>query len=177
MDDQTILVILVIGIVGWLIVRKLLFSKSASFDISNTKRPVKSSKPTLPVKNDKLVVTRNAVPSDEWCRTSKVGFQQPESTVEEIPIPHAEEPHAMLVTNLVNAILDGEELIAPGESGIGSVELANVMVYSGLINETIDLPMDGTAWEAKLNDLIAKSTHEKKTVEVSKEDFTASFRR
>ena len=129
------------------------------------------------LENDKLVVTRNAVPSDEWCRTSKVGFQQPESTVEEIPIPPAEEPHAMLVTNLVNAILDGEELIAPGESGIGSVELANVMVYSGLINETIDLPMDGTAWEAKLNDLIAKSTHEKKTVEVSKEDFTASFRR
>ncbi|HAD98478.1 MAG TPA: hypothetical protein DCG19_13800 [Cryomorphaceae bacterium] len=64
MDDQTILVILVIGIVGWLIVRKLLFSKSASFDISNTKRPVKSSKPTLPVKNDKLVVIENGSVSD-----------------------------------------------------------------------------------------------------------------
>ena len=143
---------------------------SNRFEIAGTKGRVL-------LENDKLIVTRNAVPSDEWCRTSKVGFQQPESTVEEIPIPPAEEPHAMLVTNLVNAILDGEELIAPGESGIGSVELANVMVYSGLINETIDLPMDGTAWEAKLNDLIAKSTHEKKTVEVSKEDFTASFRR
>ena len=77
----------------------------------------------------------------------------------------------------MDAILDGKELIAPGESGIGSVELANVMVYSGLINETVDLPMDSAAWEAKLNDLIANSTHEKKVVEVSNEDFTASYRR
>ena len=30
------------------------------------------------LENDKLIVTRNAVPSDEWSRTSKIGFQQPE---------------------------------------------------------------------------------------------------
>jgi hypothetical protein len=51
------------------------------------------------------------------------------------------------------------------------------MVYSGLLGQAIDLPMDGAAWEAKLNELIANSTHEKKTVEVSNEDFTASFRK
>ena len=129
------------------------------------------------LENDKLIVTRNAVPSDEWSRTSKIGFQQPDTTVEEIPIPGAEDAHAKLVANFVNAILDGEPLIAPGASGIGSVELANVMVYSGLLGQAIDLPMDGAAWEAKLNELIANSTHEKKTVEVSNEDFTASFRK
>ena len=129
------------------------------------------------LENDKLIVTRNAVPSDEWSRTSKVGFQQPKTTVEEIPIPGAEDTHAKLVANFVNAILDGEPLIAPGASGIGSVELANVMVYSGLLGQAIDLPMDGAAWEAKLNELIANSTHEKKTVEVSNKDFTASFRK
>ena len=129
------------------------------------------------LENDKLIVTRNAVPSDEWSRTSKVGFQQPKTTVEEIPIPGAEDTHAKLVANFVNAILDDEPLIAPGASGIGSVELANVMVYSGLLGQAIDLPMDGAAWEAKLNELIANSTHEKKTIEVSNEDFTASFRK
>ena len=129
------------------------------------------------LENDKLIVTRNAVPSDEWSRTSKIGFQQPKTTVEEIPIPGAEDAHAKLVANFVNAILDGEPLIAPGASGIGSVELANVMVYSGLLGQAIDLPMDGAAWEAKLNELIANSTHEKKTIEVSNEDFTASFRK
>ena len=143
---------------------------SNRFEIAGTKGRVL-------LENDKLVLTRNEVASDEWSKTSKIGFQQPETTVEEIPIPGVENAHAMLMTNFVDAILDGKELIAPGESGIGSVELANVMVYSGLINETIDLPMDSAAWEAKLNDLIANSTHEKKVVEVSNEDFTASYRR
>jgi len=129
------------------------------------------------LENDRLLVTRNSVPSDEWSRTSKIGFQQPETTVEEIPIPCAENAHAKLVSNFVNSILDGEELIAPGASGIGSVELANVMVYSGILGKAIDLPMDGAAWEAKLNELIANSTHEKKVVEVSNEDFSASFRK
>ncbi len=131
----------------------------------------------LILENDTLTLTRNEVPSDEWCKTSKIGFQKPETTVEEIPIPGADAAHATLMTNFVNAILDGEALIAPGVEGLGSVELANVMVYSGLLNESVDLPMDGAAWEAKLNELIANSTHEKKVVEVSSEDFAASFRK
>ena len=129
------------------------------------------------LENDRLIVTRNEVASDEWSRTSKIGFKQPESTVEEIPIPGADNAHAQLIANFVNAILDGEALIAPGASGIGSVELANVMVYSGLLGQAVDLPMDSAAWESKLNELIASSTHEKKTVEVSNEDFSASFRK
>ena len=143
---------------------------SNRFEISGTKGRAL-------LENDQLILTRNAVPSDEWSKTSKIGFQQPETTVEDIPIPGADNGHAQLVANFVDAILDGTELIAPGESGIGSVELANVMVYSGLINEPVDLPLDSAAWEAKLNDLIANSTHEKKVVEISNEDFTASYRR
>ena len=143
---------------------------SNRFEIAGTKG-------RLILENDRLTLTRNAVPSDEWCKTSKIGFQKPETTVEEIPIPSADAAHATLMTNFVNAILDGEALIAPGVEGLGSVELANVMVYSGLLNESVDLPMDGAAWEVKLNELIANSTHEKKVVEVSSEDFAASFRK
>jgi len=143
---------------------------SNRFEIAGTKGRVI-------LENDKLVLTRNEVPSDKWSQTSKIGFKQPGTTVEDIPIPSAEAPHSVLITNFVSAILDGEELIAPGASGIGSVELANVMVYSGLINENVDLPMDSAAWETKLNELIANSTHEKKVVEVSSEDFEASYRR
>lgn len=143
---------------------------SNRFEIAGTKG-------RLILENDTLTLTRNEVPSDEWCKTSKIGFQKPETTVEEIPIPGADAAHATLMTNFVNAILDGEALIAPGVEGLGSVELANVMVYSGLLNESVDLPMDGGAWEVKLNELIANSTHEKKVVEVSSEDFAASFRK
>jgi len=79
--------------------------------------------------------------------------------------------------NFVNAILDGEPLIAPGEEGIHSVELANVILYSSLIDQPVALPMDSAAYEQKLNQLIAGSKAEKKVVEVSNEDFTKSFNR
>ena len=143
---------------------------SNRFEIAGTKG-------RLILENNKLTLTRNAVPSDQWSKTSKIGFQQPETTVEEIQIPGADAPHAKLMTNFVNAILDGEALIAPGTEGLSSVELANVMVYSGLLGQAVDLPMDSAAWEDKLNELITNSTHEKKTVEVSSEDFAASFRK
>ena len=42
---------------------------------------------------------------------------------------------------------------------VGSVELANVLLYSSLINQTVDLPMDSKAWETKLNELIANAIH------------------
>ena len=79
--------------------------------------------------------------------------------------------------NFINAILDGEPLIAPGAEGIHSVELANVMLYSSLLGQTVELPMDSAAYEKRLNELIAASRHEKKVVEVSNEDFTQGFRR
>jgi hypothetical protein len=68
-------------------------------------------------------------------------------------------------------------LTAPGEEGIHSIELANAMLYSGLNGQTVDLPMDGAAYERKLNELIASSKMEKKVVKNSNEDFTKSFMR
>ena len=94
----------------------------------------------------------------------------------EIPFENAVLPHAIMLQNFVNAILDGEPLIAPGAEGIHSVELANVMVYSSLRGETVELPMDGAAWAAQLERLIAESKVQKK-VAGGGADFTASFRR
>ena len=79
--------------------------------------------------------------------------------------------------NFVDAILDGAPLISPGEEGIHSIELANVMLYSGLIEQTVTMPMDSAAYERKLQQLVADSKFEKKVVEISSEDFTKSFTR
>ncbi len=79
--------------------------------------------------------------------------------------------------NFVNAIREGEALIAPGTDGLNSVELANVLLYSALEDKSIQMPMDGAAFESKLNTLISESTHEKKVKEVSGEDFASSFNR
>jgi predicted dehydrogenase len=126
---------------------------------------------------DKLTLTRNESDMLEFSRTAKLGFAKPEVWNVDIPFGAAAGLHAVLMQNFVNAILAGEPLIAPGAEGIHSVELANVILYSSLIGQTVQLPMDSAAYEKKLNELIATSKVEKKVVEVSNEDFTASFRR
>ena len=54
----------------------------------------------------------------------------------------------------VSRACDGKPLRVPGEEGIHSVELANVMLYSSLINQTVELPMDSGAFEKNLQQLI-----------------------
>lgn len=131
----------------------------------------------LVLENNRLSFTRNETDMLEFSRTARQGFIKPEIWNIEIPFDNAVLPHAIMVQNFVNAILDGEPLIAPGPEGIHSVELANAMVYSSLLEQTLELPMDGAAWERKLNQLIAESKVQKKVVAVETSDFAASFRR
>lgn len=131
----------------------------------------------LVMENNKLAFTRNEADMVQFSQTAKQGFVKPDVWNVEIPITDAAVPHAIMTQNFVNAILDGEPLIAPGAEGIHSVELANVVVYSSLLNQTVELPMDGAGWENKLNELIAGSKVQKKVVSVEAMDFASSFRR
>ena len=132
---------------------------------------------TLVLENGKLMFTRNAADMIEFSRTAKSGFTKPDARAEEVSFTNATAPHAALMQNFVNAILDGEKLIAPGDEGVHSVELANAMVFSSLTKETVELPMNGAAWETKLNQLIAESKLEKKVMQVEASDFASSFRK
>jgi len=131
----------------------------------------------LVLERDKLSFTRNETDMLEFSRKAKVGFAKPDVWHAEIPFDNAPNPHAILMQNFVNAILDREPLIAPGEEGLHSVELANVILYSSLLGQTVELPMDSAAYEKKLNQLIAESKLEKKVVEIANEDFAKSFTR
>ena len=135
------------------------------------------SRGKLVLENNQLIFTRNDADMIEFSKTVKSGFAKPDVWNVEIPFESAANAHATLMQNFVDAILDGTPLIAPGCEGLGSVELANVLLYSSLLGETVALPMDSAAWEAKLNDLIANSKHEKKVMATSTEDFTKSFRK
>src|ERR1051325_10635298 len=126
---------------------------------------------------DKISFTRNEADMIQFSKSAKVGFAKPGVWNVEIPFENASNSHAVLMQNFVNAILEGEPLIAPGAEGIHSVELANVILYSSLVGETVEMPLDSAAYETKLNGLIAGSRIEKKVVEVANEDFAKSFRR
>ncbi|HOZ49016.1 MAG TPA: Gfo/Idh/MocA family oxidoreductase [Candidatus Hydrogenedentes bacterium] len=123
-----------------------------------------------------LLFRRNSVGTKEFTQTATGGFDRPECWDCKIPIKDAKTGHAVITQNFVNAILDGEPLIAPAEEGIRSVELANAMIYSSLMDQTVELPLDGAAYEAQLKELIAGSRFEKKTADSSDADISASFR-
>ena len=138
---------------------------------------IAGSRGRLVLENNRLTFTRNTADALEWSRTATVGFSKPDVWNVEIPFTDAPHPHATLVQNFVSAILDGAPLIAPGRDGLGSVELANAIVFSSIRGETLELPLSGAAWEQELKRLITESQFSKQTRTVAAEDFAASFRR
>jgi hypothetical protein len=138
---------------------------------------ITGSRGRLVLENNRLTLLENEADALEWSRTATVGFSKPAVVEHDLPFENHPAPHAALMTNFVDTILDGTPLIAPGADGIHSVELANSMVYSSILEQTLTLPLDGAAWEAELQRRIRDSRFEKTVREVAIDDFAQSFRR
>ena len=114
---------------------------------------------------------------DEFCRTSRESF--PSIPTWDIVIPTKKDtghPHQDVIDVFVKAILDPEKkLIAEGEEGIRAIEFGNAMLYSGLKNETVTLPMDTDKFDAMLQDLIRNSRFAKKEAKETVVDMGNSF--
>ena len=112
----------------------------------------------LVYENGIITFTRNAMPTTEFSRTTTALFGAPESSTTTIPMgPDHGGQHNAIVQNFVDAILDGTPLIAPAAEGRNSVELGNAMLYSSLKNKTIELPLDGAAYQRTLKQLVKNS--------------------
>jgi predicted dehydrogenase len=126
--------------------------------------------------NDRLSFTRNEVPMTEFSRTTNQSFATPPTWNVELPVNGHGGQHVEVLQNFVDAILGGAPLVAPAVEGIHSVELANAMLYSSLTNRTVDLPLNGAAYERRLKKLIASSRYRKKVVrQAGPVDLTKSF--
>jgi len=129
------------------------------------------------LENQKITFTRNEVSMREFSKTSKAGFAKPDVWNAEVPYEATGGTHWEITQNFVDAILDGAPLVSPAAEGTNSVELANAILYSALEGTTIELPLDGQAYERRLMQLIKESKFEKKVVQSAGEDFTKSFNR
>lgn len=78
----------------------------------------------------KLTWWKLAVPEREFCVTCKEGFAQPEMTVTEVETDNIELGHNGILQNFTNAILYGEELLAPGYEGINGLNISNAIHLS-----------------------------------------------
>lgn len=122
----------------------------------------------LVVENGKILFTRNEVSAAEFNKTSKSGFDTPETWNCEIPfrdVAPLKKGHWAITQDFVNAILDGTPLFVEAEEGLKSCELANAMLLSAFTDRTVELPLDGDVYERELNKRIAESRFEKKVVE------------
>lgn len=121
--------------------------------------------------------TRIEAPMSEWNKTATGPFSSPASDEVDLQVEGKGGQHIEVLQNFTNAILKDEELISPAAEGIHSVELANAMLYSTFTVSTVELPLDGAAYEARLKDLIANSTFKKEVTDTlsGPQDLSGSF--
>jgi predicted dehydrogenase len=65
--------------------------------------------------------------------------------------------HSGILQNFTNAILYGEELLAPGFDGIRSLNISNAAYLSDWTGEPVSLPVDGDRFEELLGERVLAS--------------------
>ena len=119
----------------------------------------------------KLVVERAAVTfyknkmgENEFNATHTGGFGEPGYEVINVEITEKETGHNGILQNYTNAILNGEELLAPGCEGIRGLSISNAMHMSDWTGEAINpMEIDEDRFYALLQEKIAQSTFKKET--------------
>jgi predicted dehydrogenase len=129
------------------------------------------------IEGSRLQFIRNQVPAREFSRTSDRSFDAPPAEITETTIDGTGPQHRGILANFADAILHGAPLIATAHEGIHSVELANAILYSSHEGRPIEMPLDGAAYQAFLEERIRTSTHRKRVVDAATaaDDFAASF--
>ena len=125
----------------------------------------------------KIVFDRNVISEREYNAATKVAFGGPECWKCEIPVDNSSyEQHIGILKNFANAILNGEELIAPGEDGIKGLTISNAIHLSSWTGEEVktkEFPDD--KFYNLLKEKIRNSTVVKKEKKTEEVDFTKSY--
>lgn len=124
---------------------------------------ITGDKGKLVYEGGKLRFWKNAVPERVFNAETKEGFSRPACEMIEITPEGKGLEHRGITQNVVNAILFGEKLLAPGYEGINGLTISNAMHLSSWTGETVTLPIDKELYLSKLNEHIASSKNKKDT--------------
>jgi len=115
------------------------------------------------VENEKLTFWRLRQSERLFNKEYKAGgFEAPECWKCEVPIKSKDTEERMeIINNWIDAILDGTELLSPGEEGINGLMISNAMLLSTWINDWVKIPIDEDLFYEKLRDKIAISKFNK----------------
>ena len=109
------------------------------------------------VEGRKVTVRKLAVPVSEFSRSTTGIFSKPDHTEEVLEFPVVETPHARIMADFAEAVLEGTPLLAPGVEGLASVELANAFVLSAWEKSAVRLPLDAERYAGHLDRKIRES--------------------
>lgn len=132
----------------------------------------------LVCEDGKLTFWRNVVSEREFNKTNTSTFANLENWKCEIPVkPDTVQEHSALLENFAKAILEGEELIAPGIDGIDEVTLADCLYYSDWLGNKWVSPknFDHDGFYNALQEKIKNSTYVKKVSKNVTIDMGSSF--
>ncbi len=104
----------------------------------------------LVLEHGKLTLGENAIETSVFSRTTRELFARPPCQERVIPVPGEGEGPAGVLKNFRDAILEGVPLLVPAEEALGSLELGNAMLLSGLLHRPVDLPLDAECMEQEL---------------------------
>jgi predicted dehydrogenase len=137
---------------------------------------IMAEKGKLVFENGKLTFYRNRYSTFKQIDESVSGYERVENWCIEVPYQHHDQPgHRFVIENFANAVLHGEELIAPAVEGIHSLTLGNAIMLSSFLGHPVEMPFDDQTYAAKLEDLIKNSRFEKTVREAEITDFSKSF--
>lgn len=134
---------------------------------------ISGTKGKIVLENGKINICRSSVSEREYCFYSKeefadkVRFKSEEITLPDLPAGQA---HIMILQNFVNAVLYGEELIAPGFDGIKGLSISNAVHLSDWTGKPVELPVDGDLFKELLDKKIALSAERERKVKDSSID-------
>lgn len=90
------------------------------------------------LENNKLSFDRNVISEREYNKTNTMIFSKPEHWKCDIPADFSGgEQHVGILKNVASALLNGTELLAPGEEGIKGLTISNAIHLSAWTGETV----------------------------------------
>jgi predicted dehydrogenase len=110
--------------------------------------------------NGVLTFTRNEIGTKQYSAATSEWFSKP--SVWNVSIPVSEQGvdgHSEIFKNFRDAILEGTALVASGEEGVASLELANAMLMSGFTGKSVTLPLNASAYGRELAKRIKTSRY------------------
>lgn len=94
----------------------------------------------------------------EFNRTNTEMWGSPKAEEVDLGIEECEHGHQVILRNFARAILYDEPLVAPGEVGVGSLELANAIILSSNKGEPVEVPIDRQEYDGLIERLSAGSS-------------------